>query len=93
MNTIRVSNSLDQDQAKQNVGPDLGPVCLRRFAKINFFEKFFQENHLSVKQIGSRSGRAKFRPDTLSGLVWLQTVCEGYQQKAQVAASKERVLL
>ena len=23
--TIRVSNSLDQDQARQNVGPDLGP--------------------------------------------------------------------
>ena len=26
------------------------------FFKINFFEKFFQEYHLSVKQIGSRSG-------------------------------------
>ena len=26
------------------------------FFKINFFEKFFQQYHLSVKQIGSRSG-------------------------------------
>ena len=27
-NTIRVSNSWDPDQARQNVGPDLGPkVC------------------------------------------------------------------
>ena len=26
------------------------------FCKINFFEKFFQKYHLSVKQIGSRSG-------------------------------------
>ena len=24
-NIIRVSNSLDQDQARHNVGPDLGP--------------------------------------------------------------------
>ena len=29
-NTIRVSNSLDPDQAQQNVGPDLGPNCLQR---------------------------------------------------------------
>ena len=29
-NTIRVSNSLDPDQARQNVGPDLVPNCLKR---------------------------------------------------------------
>ena len=28
-NTIRVSNSLDPDQARQNVGPDLGSNCLQ----------------------------------------------------------------
>ena len=28
-NTIRVLNSLDPDQARQNVGPDLGPNCLQ----------------------------------------------------------------
>ena len=28
-NTIRVSNSLDPNQARQNVGPDLGPNCLQ----------------------------------------------------------------
>ena len=28
-NTIRVSNSLDPDQARHIVGPDLGPNCLR----------------------------------------------------------------
>ena len=28
-NTIRASNSLDQDQAGHFVGPDLGPNCLR----------------------------------------------------------------
>ena len=29
-NTIRVSNSLDPDQARHFVGPDLGPNCLQR---------------------------------------------------------------
>ena len=28
-NTIRVSNSLDLDQARHFVGPDLGPNCLQ----------------------------------------------------------------
>ena len=28
----RVSNSLDPDQALQNVGPDLGPNCLQRLS-------------------------------------------------------------
>ena len=28
-NTIRVPNSLDPDQDKQNVGPDLGPNCFQ----------------------------------------------------------------
>ena len=31
-NTIRVSNNLDLDQARQNVGPDLGPNCLQRLS-------------------------------------------------------------
>ena len=34
-NTIRVSNSLDPDQAKRNVGPDLGPKCLHRLSADN----------------------------------------------------------
>ena len=33
--TIRVSNSLDPDQARQNVGPDLGPNCLQRLTTDN----------------------------------------------------------
>ena len=31
-NTIRVSNSLDPDQAQQFVGPDLSPNCLRKLS-------------------------------------------------------------
>ena len=28
-----MSNSLDPDQARHNVGPDLGPICLQRFSE------------------------------------------------------------
>ena len=31
-NTIRVSNSLDPDQARRFVRPDLGPNCLQRLS-------------------------------------------------------------
>ena len=31
-NTIRASNSLDPDQARHFVGPDLGPNCLQRLS-------------------------------------------------------------
>ena len=34
-NTIRVLSSLDPDQARQNVGPDLGPNCLQRLSANN----------------------------------------------------------
>ena len=32
MNTIRMSNSLDPDQAQRFVAPDLGPTCLQRLS-------------------------------------------------------------
>ena len=31
-NTIRVSNSLDPDQDRRSVGPNLGPNCLQRLS-------------------------------------------------------------
>ena len=34
-NTIRVSNCLDPDQDRLNVGPDLGPNCLKRLSTDN----------------------------------------------------------
>ena len=33
----------------------------------------------------------QIRPDILSGLIWIQTICKGYQQMAKVTASKERI--
>ena len=34
-NSIKVSNSLDPDQAQRFVGPDLGPNCLQRLSADN----------------------------------------------------------
>ena len=44
------------------------------FSKSFIFEKFFQEYHLSVRD------PIQIRPDVLSGLIWVQNVCKGYQQ-------------
>ena len=54
--------------------------------KLTFSKKVFQEQHQSVKQFGSRSGLTFF-----SGLIWVQTVCRGYQQMTKVTTSGERV--
>ena len=46
------------------------------FFKINFLKRIFQKYHQIVKQ---------FRPDRpSSGLIWVQTVCRGYQQTTLV---------
>ena len=37
--------------------------------------------------------RVQIKPDILSGLIWVQTICKGYQQMTKVATSKERVNL
>ena len=39
--TIRVSNRLGPDQARQNVGPDLGPNCLQRLSAVDKDLKYF----------------------------------------------------
>ena len=50
--------------------------CLLGFFKFNFFEKFFQEYHLSGTHIGSRSGP--------TFLISVQSVCKGYEQMTLV---------
>ena len=45
------------------------------FFNINFFERFFQEYHQSVKQFGARSVQAWY---------CVQIVCKGYQQTTKV---------
>ena len=54
INTIRVSNSLDPDQDRHFVGPDLVPNCLQRLSaddKIHFSNE--HEEAITAKQIRS----------------------------------------
>ena len=51
------------------------------------FQKFFQ-NTVSVS---NGLNPDQDQSDILSVLIWVQTVCKGYQQTIKVAASKERV--
>ena len=50
---------------------------------MNFFKKLFQEH------CQCQTDWVQIRPDILSGLIWVQTVCKGYQQIAKVTVSKE----
>ena len=43
-NTIRVSNSLDPDQARHIVWPDLGPNCLQCLSADNTSRQIFNRN-------------------------------------------------
>ena len=52
------------------------------FFKINFFENYFQEYHQSVKKAWTQ-----IRPEVLSGLIWVKTVCKGYHQMTLVSIS------
>ena len=47
-NTIRVTNSLDPDQARHFVGPDLGPSCLQRLPADD--TSMLRVNYLSIHQ-------------------------------------------
>ena len=50
--------------------------------RVNLF-KIFQERYQRIKWTRS------IRTDILSVLIWVQTVCNGYQQTTKVATSKE----
>ena len=54
-NTIRVSNSLDPDQADVLLGHDLGSNCLQKLSADDH-RRIFPKCHQSVKQIEYRSG-------------------------------------
>ena len=46
-NTIRVSNSVDPDQARHFVGPDMGPNCLQKLLAYDTSRP--RVNHIPVK--------------------------------------------
>ena len=41
---LSVSNSLEPDQARRSVGPDLGPNCLQRLSADDTYRQSQQEN-------------------------------------------------
>ena len=57
------------------------------FFKNQFFEKFFQEYHLC------QTVWNQIRPDILSGLIWVQTVCKGYQQMTLVGKGVKQLFI
>ena len=47
-NTITVSKSLDPDQARHFVGPDLGPNCLQRISADDTCKQRVKSGHTNV---------------------------------------------
>ena len=57
------------------------------FFIINFFERFFQEYHQS------QTVWIQIRPDIMSGLILVQSVCKSYQQMTLVGSILTPVML
>ena len=53
----------------------LGALDYLLFPNIDAFKSLFQEIHQNVKQL-----LVQIWPDDWSGLIWVQTVCKGFQQ-------------
>ena len=78
-----VSNSLDPDQARYFVRPDLGPYCLQRLSSDRLLKISFR-NTFSVKQYGSRSDPTFCRARSgskLSAKVFNRLTFENFFQK------------
>ena len=54
---------------------DFASFCLLIFFKIIFFKQFFQKYHPKYQTVWTQ-----IRPNKMSGLIWVQTVCKGHQQ-------------
>ena len=57
------------------------------FFKINFLKNYFRKFHQC------QTVWILIRPDVLSGLIWVQTVCKGYQQTTLEGRVKSYSLL
>ena len=78
---ICLQRLLAKDTSKQVAPSEFFHVfChLLNFFNVNFSEKFFQEYH-ECQTIWNL-----IRPDKMSGLIWVQSVCKGYQQRTLVS--------
>ena len=64
-------------------------VCL--FCRLLFFFKSTFSKNLSGIPSECQTVWNQIRPDILSDLIWVQTVCKGYQQTTIIATSGERI--
>ena len=58
--------------------------------------EFFKKINISKKNLSGIPSECQtvliqIPPEVLSGLIWVQTICKGYQQMTKVATSGERV--
>ena len=81
-NTIRVTNSLDPDQDRHSVGPDLGPNFLRRLSANLIFCLVLVQTR--------KTGNCPDMPENLLIAIKHQNK-QSYQQTTKVITSKERV--
>ena len=60
------------------------------FCRLDFFKSKLIPKNLSGIPSECQKDQTQIRPEILSGLIWVQTVCKGYQQMTKVAiAGKE----
>ena len=57
----------------------------------DFFQNYHFQKIISGTLSVCQTVWIQIRTDNLSVLIWVQTVCKGYQQTTKVAACKERV--
>ena len=54
--------------------------------KINFFLRIISEHSLECQTVW-----IQIKPDNMSGLIWVQTVCSGHQQMTKVVTCRQTV--
>ena len=69
----------------------LGNLLLLLLSSADFFHNYIFYKILSGTQSECQRVLILIRTDVLSTLIWVQTVCNGNQQKTKVPASKEKV--
>ena len=64
-------------------------IFMLLLSSADFFHNWLFQNILLGTLSEYFTVRIQIRPDILSGLIWVQSVCKGYQQMKKFAASKE----
>ena len=64
---------------------------LGNFSSADFFQNYFFRKILAGTHFEYHTAWIQIRAAILLVLIWVQTVCKGYQQTTRVVTSKERV--